>query len=280
LWQAGFHAVGLPGAGNWNEHRDAPIFDGISTIFVVVEPDEGGSSVLAWLAKSKIRDRVRLVQQLDGFKDPSALYLDDPVRFNERWRAALDAAVPWQDEAERERQEARETAWKECADLAQCPDLLSKMAQLVRANGLVGEERVVKLIYLTATTRVLRRIVSLAVKGPSSGGKSFLVETVLKLFPADAFYILTAMSDHALAYGEGSLAHRIIVLYEAAGLTGDFGTYLVRSLLSEGRICYETVEKLRRDSGVGVSNVRGRLDSSPLRPLWDCTPKTRHACSR
>ena len=39
--------------------------------------------------------------------------------------------------------------------------------------------------------------------------------------------------------------HRIIVLYEAAGLTGDFGTYLVRSLLSEGRICYETVEKTK-----------------------------------
>src|SRR5262249_19036514 len=35
------------------------------------------------------------------------------------------------------------------------------------------------------------------------------------------------------------------VLYEAAGLTGDFATYLVRSLLSEGRICYETVEKTK-----------------------------------
>ena len=39
--------------------------------------------------------------------------------------------------------------------------------------------------------------------------------------------------------------HRIIVLYEAAGLTGDVGTYLIRSLLSEGRICYETVEKTK-----------------------------------
>ena len=53
------------------------------------------------------------------------------------------------------------------------------------------------------------------------------------------------MSDHALAYGEELLVHRIIVLYEAAGLTGDFGTYLVRSLLSEGRIFYETVEKTK-----------------------------------
>jgi hypothetical protein len=32
------------------------------------------------------------------------------------------------------------------------------------------------------------------------------------------------------------------VLYEAAGLRSDFGSYLIRSLLSEGRIRYETVE--------------------------------------
>ena len=68
---------------------------------------------------------------------------------------------------------------------------------------------------------------------------------MLKLFPPEAFYLLTAMSEHALAYGEEPLAHRILVLYEAAGLTGDFGTYLVRSLLSEGRICYDTVEKTK-----------------------------------
>ena len=244
LWQAGFPAIGLPGAGNWSEERDAATFDGIENVFVVIEPDNGGDTVRKWLAKSKIRDRARLVR-LDGFKDPSALYCDDPARFDERWRAALDAAVPWRDEAGRERQEARGAAWSACGELARCPDILSKMAQLVRAHGLVGEERIVKLIYLAATSRVLRRIVSLAVKGPSSGGKSFLVETVLRLFPPEAFYVLTAMSDRALAYGEESLVHRIIVLYEAAGLTGDVGTYLVRSLLSEGRICYETVEKTK-----------------------------------
>src|SRR5262249_14141164 len=77
------------------------------------------------------------------------------------------------------------------------------------------------------------------------GGKSFVVEIVLKLFPPEAFYELTAMSEHALAYGEEPLAHRIIVLYEAAGLRSDFGTYLVRSLLSENRISYDTVEKTR-----------------------------------
>jgi len=35
------------------------------------------------------------------------------------------------------------------------------------------------------------------------------------------------------------------VIYEAAGMASDFATYLVRSLLSEGRLRYETVEKTK-----------------------------------
>src|SRR5918999_4419341 len=61
--------------------------------------------------------------------------------------------------------------------------------------------------------------------------------------PESAYYALTAMSERALAYGDEPLSHRFLVLYEAAGMSGDFATYLIRSLLSEGRLRYETVEK-------------------------------------
>jgi len=91
----------------------------------------------------------------------------------------------------------------------------------------------------------LDRPVSIAVKGPSSGGKSFTVEKVLEFFPSEAFYPLTAMSDRALAYSNEPLSHRHLVIYEAAGMASDFATYLIRSLLSEGRLRYETVEKTR-----------------------------------
>jgi hypothetical protein len=37
--------------------------------------------------------------------------------------------------------------------------------------------------------------------------------------------------------------HRMLVIYEAAGVSGDTASYLLRSLLSEGAIRYETVEK-------------------------------------
>ena len=116
-------------------------------------------------------------------------------------------------------------------------------ADAYRSAGAVGEERNGKLLYLALTSRFLPRPVSVVVKGPSSGGKSFSVETVLRFFPAEAVYCLTAISDRALAYTEAELKHRFLVIYEAAGMMGEFASYLVRSLLSEGRIVYEIVER-------------------------------------
>ncbi len=61
LWHHGIPALGIPGATNWNEARDASRFDGIPIIYVVIEPDAGGEAVRKWLATSQIRERVRLV---------------------------------------------------------------------------------------------------------------------------------------------------------------------------------------------------------------------------
>src|SRR5215207_885824 len=94
LWHHGANAVGLPGAGLWNESRDAHHLTGFGIIFVLVEPDQGGEAMLRWIGKSSLRDRIRLVR-LDGFKDPSEMHLADPVLFRDRWEAALQSALAW-----------------------------------------------------------------------------------------------------------------------------------------------------------------------------------------
>ena len=53
------------------------------------------------------------------------------------------------------------------------------------------------------------------------------------------------MSERALAYGEEPMRHRMLVVLEAAGMVGDMANYLMRTLLSEGRIFYDTVEKTK-----------------------------------
>jgi hypothetical protein len=94
LWLHEFPALGLPGAGTWNEERDAPLFAGIPAVFVVIEPDTGGAATLAWLSRSSIASRARLVRMPPATKDPSALYLTDPEGFPAALAALLDAAQP------------------------------------------------------------------------------------------------------------------------------------------------------------------------------------------
>jgi hypothetical protein len=244
LWSHDEPAIGLPGANNWNESRDAPFLADIPVIYVVIEADQGGDAVMTWLRTSAIRDRVRLID-LGAFKDPSGLYLDDPEHFTDRWEAAKSAATPLTERLTAEAQAERVAAWNECQVLARTTDILSLAADEVAAIGVAGERSAIKLVYLAMVSRLLSRPVSLAVKGPSSGGKSFVVEQTLRLFPDEAYYALTAMSERALAYSGVPLSNKMLVLYEAAGMSGDIASYLIRSLLSEGRVRYETVEKTK-----------------------------------
>jgi hypothetical protein len=241
LWFHNIPALGVPGAKTWKEQW-AACLDGIANIYVVIEPDKGGEAMLAWVQKSAIRDRVRIVK-LDGAKDPSELYLNEPARFVERWNAAIADSRPWQEVTGDETLAATKAAWEQCRELAAEEDILGQFAEAMKQRGATGIGRIGKILYLTVTSRLLDRIVSAGLKGPSSCGKSFAVESVLAFFPKDAFYELTAVSDKALAYSEEPLSNRIVVLYEARALDNDWAAYFIRSLLSEGRIVYETVEK-------------------------------------
>src|SRR5262249_52005473 len=98
-------------------------------------------------------------------------------------------------------------------ELARAPRILDRFADPVTARGLVGEERAAKLLYLSVTSRFLSRPISAVVKGPSSAGKSHLVERVLEFFPESAYYALTRMSERALAYSDVPLKHRLLVIY-------------------------------------------------------------------
>src|SRR3977135_2472845 len=93
LWFHEIPALGIPGATNWREERDARYLDGIETIYVVVEPDRGGDAVRKWLSRSPIRPRAKLVSL--PVKDPSALHLEDPDQFTKRWQIACLGAMPW-----------------------------------------------------------------------------------------------------------------------------------------------------------------------------------------
>jgi hypothetical protein len=67
-------------------------------------------------------------------------------------------------------------------DLRSDPDILTRFGAAVECAGLVGETNNAKILYLTLTSRLFERPVSVAIKGVSAGGKSFTDEQVLKFF--------------------------------------------------------------------------------------------------
>jgi putative DNA primase/helicase len=132
LWFHGFQAIGLPGAGNYSEERDAHNLDGIPDIYVVIEPDRGGEGVIGWLERSKVRDRVRLVYMDADAKDPSALYLQAPESFRNEWANRLKAAVPWTKAEVARRDSLARRSWSRCCKLAEDPDILTRAAEMIR----------------------------------------------------------------------------------------------------------------------------------------------------
>jgi hypothetical protein len=250
LWHHGFAAIGLPGASAWQDVRDAPHLEGFETIYVVIEPDAGGEAMLRWLSRSTIRDRVRLVRLRHA--DVSDLHVEtSPEEFVAEYTAALGEAVPWGEREGESRRAARDLHWAECEGIASADDVLQLFARDLELLGVAGETSNAKVLYLAVTSRLLDHPISVVVKGPSSGGKSFLTRSVFGFFPDSALFAVTGMSERALLYIEEDLVHRMLVINEADGAAGEYLAYLLRSLLSEGRLNYHTVDK-------GPNGLRGK----------------------
>jgi hypothetical protein len=243
LWLFDIPALTIPGANTWNDAW-ADDLEGIPRIYVIVEPDRGGATLLKHLAASPLRDRLQLLRLAEsvGAKDPSALYCQSPRRFRRRWRDALAQAIPWADEVRRAREAQHQQWWQQCQRLARHPRILERLARLL-GPAVAGALDRAQLLYLILTTRLLEEPVSAVITGPSAAGKSYVPKQVVPLFPPEAVVELTAMSERVLAYSEEPIAHRVLLWYETAGLGGPLAQYFLRSLLTEGRLRYETLEK-------------------------------------
>ena len=145
-----------------------------------------------------------------------------------------------------------EELWEICGSLAAERDILSRVAEAVEASGFAGSTANVVLIYLAIVTRLFPRPVSVAMLGASSAGKSYTIKQALSFHPPEAYFAVTAMSDKAMIYMDVSLEHRMLVVYEAKGLSGDFFTYGIRTLLSEGRLDYWYTEVEGGKRGVQI----------------------------
>jgi hypothetical protein len=108
-----------------------------------------------------------------------------------------------------------------------------------------GEEKNAKLLYLVATSRLFSKCMNVAIKGPSSAGKSEIRKQVLEFFPPEDIVSFTTLSEKSLLYYEFDFPHKILSMGEAAGIEEkNMQDYLLRELISEGKLRYPVVMKV------------------------------------
>ena len=168
----------------------------------------------------------------------------DPAAMSDAEAVALDAA-------EHERLEAS------AAEIIGCGNVLERFAQSW-SRLMAGEEKNAKLLYLVATSRLFSKCMNAAIKGPTSGGKSELRSRMLDYFPPEAVVSFTTLSEKALLYYEDDFAHKILSMGEAAGTEEQsLQDYLLRELISEGRLRYPVVQKIGNQLATVVIEKNG-----------------------
>lgn len=94
LWSAGFAAMGLPGAGNYQPDRDDVWLRQYKIVYVNMEPDSGGKALFKRLHKGGLKN-IRLMRLDKIHKDPSSLWCaTNQEDFIQRVRSAMSNASP------------------------------------------------------------------------------------------------------------------------------------------------------------------------------------------
>lgn len=133
-----------------------------------------------------------------------------------------------------------QTTIAEAESLVCDPYLIDRILDDCEACGVVGERELALTTYIIGTSRLLGKPLSGIVQGPSSSGKSFVIEMVARLFPDEAVIRATDMTAQALYYlPTGSLTHRFVVAGERSRIQDDQraeATRALREMLSSGEL--------------------------------------------
>ncbi len=170
-------------------------------------------------------------------RDLGKLLLALEQRQEEKLRAAAPVS-PVVSLSETERAEA--LAW------LTGPDLVTRLRAALKSS-LIGEETNALLIYFACVSRKLESPLAIIIQAASSGGKSTLMEAVIRFFPEEEKVKYSALTGQALYYlGETSLKNKILAVVEEAG--AEKASYALKLLQSEHEL---TIASTGKDPATG-----------------------------
>ena len=141
------------------------------------------------------------------------------------------------------------TLLEEAGHLLRDPNLLDRIEEMMREQGLAGDTRASMTCYIAITSRHFRRPFNVAVIGTSSIGKNRKVDYARHLHPPDACHFVSASSERALIYhgweDEEVFKNRVIIWAEADSMPEDgAAASAIRALVFDSEMVYEVTEKV------------------------------------
>jgi hypothetical protein len=118
----------------------------------------------------------------------------------------------------------------------------------------VGERNVMAMYFCALDSRLLSENVKspnvLAMKnaGHFGSGKSYTLMSVLEIYPESKYLLITNGSPKSIYHLEEGLKHKALVVtegfqFQEKNAADSELVYVIRSLISEGRVSYQFVEK-------------------------------------
>ena len=148
---------------------------------------------------------------------------------------------------------------EEALRFLQSPDLLDEIIVDIETIGYTGEELNKLLCYIAAVSRKTDEPLSVMIQSRSAAGKSCLQDAILSLIPEEDFIKYTRLTDQALFYKDGSLAHKILAIEELDGMNG--ALYSIRTIQSSKKI---TIAYTGKDPVTGKMQTEENTVEGPI----------------
>ncbi len=131
------------------------------------------------------------------------------------------------------------------------PQLLKRRIDAINDLGVVGERANIAIICSTLDSRLLlpdssgQQGLGLKISGPQGTGKSYMVDSCVKIQDSRAYQSISNGSDKSFYYLPKSMKNKALIMGEALKLEKEsqFG-YTVRILLSEGKATHQVTKSI------------------------------------
>jgi hypothetical protein len=146
--------------------------------------------------------------------------------------------------------------------LARVPNLWEEIDRNFEAMGVAGEKRVMRGLYMVATSRLLNKPLGGLAQGESGSGKSAMIEATTQFMPPESVIRATRLTPQALYHLEEPPTHKFVAGGERSRMQDDWmaeQTAALRQLRSEGKIVKQITEKNGSDHITREKVVEGPI---------------------